>query len=265
LCALAQAPHEPVLKSHGSLVYPPMARTGRVSGSVTVGFKINVLGETTAVDAIDGPAMLRKSAEEFVKSWIFDVSQRGVNAQESYQTTIDFRAVVGRVDPRLDQNPKIISSGFQHFEIKILVSDIKASDCPTGAEEDVPLAVSKDDYVEMSRSACLGACPSYTVEIKADGTVSWTGKSSVAAIGSRESTIGTESARRLLEKFRTKDFWSYCRSYSRHVTDSGGAEITVQLGGKTRKISDYAASGPKELQDLLLEVDRVADLHHWLH
>jgi hypothetical protein len=242
-----------------------MARDGRVSGSVTVEFKISATGETTAVGATNGPAMLRKSAEEFVKSWIFDVNQSGIIAEGGYQTTISFRAVAGRVDPRLDQTLRINSTGFRHFEITVLVSDITASDCPTGPDEDVPLAMSKDDYVELSRSACLGSCPSYTVEIKADGTVSWTGKSFVAAIGSRESTIDTESARRLLEKFRTKDFWSYCRSYWRNITDSSGTEITVELGGKTRKISDYAGSSPKELQDLLGEIDRVADLQHWRH
>jgi len=87
----------------------------------------------------------------------------------------------------------------------------------------------------------------------------------VEAIGSRNSIIDASTARSLLERFRTKDFWSYCGSYGRNVTDSSGTEITVRLGGKTRKISDYAESSPSELQELLLEVDRVADSHRWRH
>jgi TonB family protein len=263
--AFAQLPNEPVLKSHGALVYPPIARAARVSGRVTVEFTVNARGEITAVDTIDGPAMLRKSAEEFVKSWIFDVSRGGINGKERFQATIDFKAVVGAVDPRLDQSPKIESSGFHHFEITIPVSDLELADCPTGADEDLPLAISKDDYVEISRSSCMGTCPSYTVKVEADGAVSWNGEAWVALIGGRKSTIDPESARRLLEKFRTTDFWSYCRSYSRNITDSSGTEITVQLGGKMRKISDYADSSPEELQDLLLEVDRVVDTHRWRH
>src|ERR1035441_1545249 len=74
VCALAQAPNDPVLKFHDALVYPPIARAARVSGQVTVGFQINSKGETTSVLAADGPAMLRGSAENFVKSWKFDLS-----------------------------------------------------------------------------------------------------------------------------------------------------------------------------------------------
>jgi hypothetical protein len=68
-----------------------------------------------------------------------------------------------------------------------------------------------------------------------------------------------------VEHFRTKNFWPYCRSYSRNITDSSGTELTVHLGGKTRKISDYADSSPEELQHLLLGVDRITDSHHWRH
>ncbi|MGD0346543.1 MAG: TonB family protein [Terracidiphilus sp.] len=263
--AFAQAPKEPILKSHGPLVYPPIARAARVSGRVTVEFSVDASGKTVAIEAIEGPAMLRQSAMEFVKSWKFESGQGGVDAEEKYRATIDYKIVEGAVDPRLNQNPEIESNGFHHFEITTLISDIALSGCPTGADEDVPSETGKDDYVEILRSSCMGACPDYTVKVEADGTISWTGRSSVETIGGRKSKIDASMARSLLEWFRTKDFWSYCGSYSRNITDSSGTEITVRLGGKTRKISDYAESGPSELQDLLMEVDRVSDSHRWRH
>jgi len=87
----------------------------------------------------------------------------------------------------------------------------------------------------------------------------------VEAKGKQESSIDSKAARDLLERFRSKDFWSYCRDYSRSVTDMSGSSVTVRLGGKIRKISDYADSSPQALRDLLLDVDRVADSHRWRH
>ena len=185
----AQLPNEPVLKSYGALVYPPIARATRVARTITVEFTIDARGETGAVGAIEGPPMLRKSAEEFVKSWIFDARQGGIGAEDRYTATIDFKAIEGAVDPRPDQNPKIESNGFHHFVMTVVVSDIELSDCPMGADEDVPLATGQDDYVEVSRSSCMGSCPRYMVRVNADGIVSWKGDGSVAAIGHRNSTI----------------------------------------------------------------------------
>jgi hypothetical protein len=42
-------------------------------------------------------------------------------------------------------------------------------------------------------------------------------------------------------------------------------QITVSLAGRIRTISDYAESSPKELRELLVEVDRVSDSHRWRH
>jgi hypothetical protein len=262
---MAQAPNDPVLKSYDPLVYPPIARAARVSGRVTIEFQLNGKGETVSVTATDGPAMLRGSAENFVKSWKFDLGNTTPAPGTKYLTTIQYKAVEGIVDPRNGPNLTVHSDSFHHFDVSTLVGDVQLSNCPTGAEEDVPSAVSADDFAEVSRGGCFGTCPIYSVRVQADGSVAWNGGGFVEVVGKRKSSIDANIARDLLEEFRTKDFWSYCGDYTRSITDSSGTEITVNLGGKTRTISDYAESGPKALQELLMDVDRTADSHRWRH
>jgi Domain of unknown function (DUF6438)/Gram-negative bacterial TonB protein C-terminal len=265
VCALAQAPGDAVLKSYDPLVYPPIARAARVSGQVTVEFQLNGKGETVSVAATDGPAMLRGGAENFVKSWKFDVGNTTPAPGKKYLTTIQYKAVEGIVDPRNGPNLTVHSDSFHHFDVSIIVGHVRLSNCPTGADEDVPSGRADDDFVEVSRSGCYGACPSYSIRVQADGSVAWNGGGFVEVVGKRKSSIGANTARNLLEEFRTKDFWSYCGGYTRSITDSSGTEITVKLGGKARTISDYAGSGPKALQELLMDVDRTADSHRWRH
>jgi hypothetical protein len=265
VCALGQAPKEPVLKSYDPLVYPPIARAARVSGQVTVEFQLNGKGETVSVTATGGPAMLRGGAEDFVKSWKFDLGNTTASPGTKYLTTIQYKTVDGNYDPRNGPNLTVHLDSFHRFDVSILVGDVQLSNCPTGAEEDVPSVIAAGDYVEVSRSGCMGTCPSYSVRVQADGLVTWDGGGFVEVVGKRKSNIDANIARNLLEEFRTKDFWSYCGDYSRNITDSSGTEITVKLGGKTRTISDYAESGPKALQELLMDVDRTADSHRWRH
>jgi TonB family protein len=266
VCAPAQNASEPVLKSYDPLVYPPIARAARVSGQVTVEFSINNKGETASVSTTSGPAMLRESAGNFVKSWKFDLGDSLSTPETKYQATIQYMVVEKTIDPRDVTNPTVHSDSFHHFKITVFVSNIYLSNCPTGADEDVPPVSAEDDYVEISRSGCMGSCPPYSVKVQADGTVAWNGGGLFVKVkGRREARIDANIARNLLEKFRTKEFWSYCGNYSRNITDSSGTEITVRLGGKTRTISDYADSSPDELQQLLLDVDRIADSHRWRH
>jgi hypothetical protein len=100
---------------------------------------------------------------------------------------------------------------------------------------------------------------------RAAGTVTWNGGSYVDAVGKREARIDAVVAGDLLGKFRTKEFWAYCGDYTDNGLDGSSTEITVAMGGRTRTISDHDESGPEALQELLLDVDRVADSHRWRH
>lgn len=75
LCGLSVAAvPEPVLESAPMPFYPPLARTARVEGVVTLHVVIAQDGSVT-VDAASGPPLLRDSTARYVKAWKFGWEQ----------------------------------------------------------------------------------------------------------------------------------------------------------------------------------------------
>jgi len=52
-------------------VYPELARRMKVTGTVRVAITVDTAGKVTSAKAVDGPAVLRTSAEQAVKQWLF--------------------------------------------------------------------------------------------------------------------------------------------------------------------------------------------------
>ena len=68
--ALAADP-EPYLKSAPMPFYPPLCRSARISGTVTLHFTVNEKGDTSDVNAVGGHQMLREAAIQSVQNWKF--------------------------------------------------------------------------------------------------------------------------------------------------------------------------------------------------
>ena len=68
--ALAADP-EPYLKSAPMPFYPPLCRSARISGTVTLHFTVDEKGDTSNVDAVGGHQMLREAAIQSVQNWKF--------------------------------------------------------------------------------------------------------------------------------------------------------------------------------------------------
>lgn len=62
--------------------------------------------------------------------------------------------------------------------------------------------------IEMSRSACFGRCPVYTIEISGNGIVRYTGEQNVAVVGNESRNISPEQVSGLLEDFDSINFFS---------------------------------------------------------
>ncbi|MER3426576.1 MAG: hypothetical protein C4334_00540 [Pyrinomonas sp.] len=62
-------------------IYPPAAKTARITGTVTVYVLVNERGEVEAIVRSVGPAMLRQAAEEAVRRWRFRPAE--VNGQRT--------------------------------------------------------------------------------------------------------------------------------------------------------------------------------------
>ena len=157
------------------------------------------------------------------------------------------RAVRGQ--PLIPIQPQVVTNG-----------------CPIDEASSLPPAgPPPSDFVQLQRTTCFGSCPSYTVQIRADGQVTWKGDGSVKIPGTAIAPIKPSDARALIERFRTADFWRLCGSYSASISDGPTVITTVHLGDREKLVSDYFNTAPAWLQTLESEIDALADTHRWIH
>jgi Ankyrin repeats (3 copies) len=83
--------------------------------------------------------------------------------------------------------------------------------------------------------------------------------------GHQTGRIDASAARRLIERFRTKEFWSLCGDYRRPITDNSTVTVTVTVSGRTRVVSDYAGAAPRAEQERELAIDETSNSHIWRH
>ena len=117
----------------------------------------------------------------------------------------------------------------------------------------------------LSRSACYGTCPAYEVTISEDGNVAWNGRLFVKSIGTRNAKIDPETARLLIRRFLDPKFWTLCAHYSAAITDNPTTTTSVQIGARSKLVSNYARSAPQVLETLEEAIDAAADTHRWRH
>jgi len=119
----------------------------------------------------------------------------------------------------------------------------------------------------LSRSICFGACPSYIVEIKGDGTVNYCGRNFVKEIGKREDTIDKTEVKALFKKFKMAEFESLDDNYKARVTDLPSYDLRLAYDGKVKSVHDYGGSMidmPPVVKDLEQAIDDTANTAQWI-
>ena len=268
ICLQAQGGPEPILLSYDRPQYPVLARAARIQGEVRVSFKIKDSGETSEIELISGHPILAATATSAVRSFRFAVPG-GFDGQSGETYTSLFAFVLEGETRRMRDTAaltKIETSSFRSFRITTpLISEIQETGCPEPGAVNLPATRRPDDFVEMGRSGCYGACPQYVVRIYRDGRIEWDGFGYVHSRGPRKRTVGPGDIEELFTLFETEEFWSLCADYSQSVTDSAAVGLTVEIGGRTKSVSNYADSAPPAFGELEWAVDEAADTHRWRH
>jgi hypothetical protein len=95
------------------------------------------------------------------------------------------------------------------------------------------------------------------------GQVTWKSRPFDETAKPIEVEVSQDEAKRLLEAFRTRQFWATCGNYSRSVTDSASYGLEVKISGRVKQVGEYADAAPEFIHDLEMKVDEVADTHRW--
>jgi TonB family protein len=121
--------------------------------------------------------------------------------------------------------------------------------------------------IRLTRDACFGACPDYSVEVRGDGTVLYEGREHVALRGSHRAAIPKERVRELVEAFRAADYYSLRDEYVWEATDLPTYETSIEIDGRAKKVKDYSGAMvgmPLSVSELEHAIDRTADSERWI-
>jgi len=132
-----------------------------------------------------------------------------------------------------------------------------------------------DDLITLSRTACFGTCPIYTVTISSEGAVTFNGERFVKNVGLAQGRIDKSAFRDLVREFEQLDYFSLPSNFSpgtkecpNMITDMPSADTSIRLNGKTKRVAHYYGCGSSgvlaKLTALEKKIDEVAGTQKWI-
>lgn len=107
--------------------------------------------------------------------------------------------------------------------------------------------------LELSRGACFGKCPVYSIKIFDNGMVRYTGKGFVKFEGVYEKKFSAEEVQKLLNEAAAYRI-DTCKAEYPYVPDLPGVDYTITYKNRTQKIHN-AHRGPAFLTELASDID----------
>jgi ankyrin repeat protein len=110
----------------------------------------------------------------------------------------------------------------------------------------------------LSRTSCFGTCPSYSVEVRGDGGVTYRGNAFVLITGEHHSRISRKQVEQLFARFRRADFFSLKDQYRAGSTDNPTKTSSIEFDGLKKQVTDYVGSY-EGMPDIVDELENVFD------
>lgn len=163
-----------------------------------------------------------------------------------------------------------------------------ASEPLTGDQAPAAPVASRGGFkVKLERTACMGACPTYSLVIHADGRVDWDGHANVLAFGQRRGRVTPEEIAELDRLVTTLRFFErdesghlpiaqQCVTAQNGVTscsmagsfsfcsDTSHTVITVTRNHKTHRVDNANCGDDDELAGFEQVLDRIVNVRAWV-
>jgi hypothetical protein len=133
----------------------------------------------------------------------------------------------------------------------VVTGGILHSESPPDLEADEDLEIS------LRKTSCLGNCPSYSVRITGNGSVTYEG------LNKESADISQDKVQRLLDKFYEEDFFKMKES-KHEMTDDSDTVISLEASGYSKSLLYDGASAfhpdSDKFRSLEEEIKRVANI-----
>jgi membrane dipeptidase len=135
--------------------------------------------------------------------------------------------------------------------VAVLATPPPAQTAPSGPASTEPIEIT------LQRTTCFGTCPEYTVTLRSDGTVTYSGRQFVRTPGDHTWKIDPAAVRALAREMEAAGFFELRDTYTSLMTDNTTTYTTLKIGNRTKKIMDYI-TGPPKLKDIEAKIDEVS-------
>jgi hypothetical protein len=120
----------------------------------------------------------------------------------------------------------------------------------------------------LSRGACLGWCPSYTVQVFRDGTVEYNGESFVKTTGKATWTVTPADIAKIDDLFARNAFMKLGAAYTDYdMTDMPSATVSyAPPGGREKRVEHYYGDddAPKALVVVEDGLDQIIGIEKYI-
>jgi ankyrin repeat protein len=120
--------------------------------------------------------------------------------------------------------------------------------------------------ITLTRTSCYGTCPSYSVEVRGDGSVLYEGHDYVAFTGTHRGLVPQSNVIELVKLFEKADYYSLQNEYTASVTDNPFQTTSISIDGRQKQVVDYvglSAGMPLAVAQLELAIDRLSGSERW--
>jgi Ankyrin repeats (3 copies)/Domain of unknown function (DUF6438)/Ankyrin repeats (many copies) len=129
----------------------------------------------------------------------------------------------------------------------------------------IPASAQKDDaLITVERGVCFGSCPAYLLQIDSSGAVSFRQGPPGNRHIEQTSKITPDQFNDLITDLLSIRFFERPDAYPPTHTDGQTTSLELILNGK-RKTITHSDDGPAELDTVEHTIERVANIHRWLH
>jgi hypothetical protein len=119
----------------------------------------------------------------------------------------------------------------------------------------------------ISRTACFGWCPVYTLTVYRDGAVEYDGEDYVKTKGHATGTLPPETLGALDDLFQKHDYFALQDKYTSYdATDAPSVTTSYASAGRTKKIEHYLGDmhAPKVLGEIEDGFDKIVGIERWI-
>ncbi len=131
------------------------------------------------------------------------------------------------------------------------------------AQAPAQAAASEPVEITLQRTPCFGTCPEYTVTLRGDGTVTYSGRQYVRVSGEHSWKIDPSAVRALAREMEAAGFFDLQDTYTSMMTDHPTIYTTLKIGSRSKKVKDYI-TGPPKLKDIEARIDEVSGVRKYI-